>query len=197
MSSREKILRCATEMFYQVGYSWTSVDDILKRSGVAKSNFYYHFESKEELALAVLDLWLADQEASMVRTLQCADCTPKERLKLFLDQVCSSQAEYANMAGCPFGNFAAALPVRECDDRYDRFRRKLSEMFERIEATVTRCLAEGAEMGEFRSDIPPAELATLIWATLQGLLMLTKTHRSTRALRMGCGRIYQLILACW
>ena len=196
MSSRDKILLCATEMFYQVGYSWTSVDDILKRCGVAKSNFYYHFESKEQLAFAVLDQWLADQEALMVRTLQCVDRTPKERMKLFLDQVCGSQVEYANMAGCPFGNFAAALPVMECDERHERFRVKLCEMFQRIEDALTRCLAEGSRTGEFRSDIPPAEMAALLWATLQGLLIFTKTRRSTQALCTGCGHFYQLILAC-
>jgi TetR/AcrR family transcriptional repressor of nem operon len=196
MSSREKILDCATEMFYQVGYCSTSVEDILKRCGVAKSNFYYHFESKEQLAFEVLDRWLASLEADMIRTLNCADRRPRERMQMFLEQVCRSQADYANMAGCPFGNFAASLPVSECDAKNERFRTRLSELFERIESALAQCVEDGSKSGEFRSDIPPEQIAALIFAALQGMFIVTKTRRSVDGLRTGCGHLYTMIRAC-
>jgi TetR/AcrR family transcriptional repressor of nem operon len=196
MSSREKIVECATEMFYQVGYTSTSVEDILKRSGVAKSNFYYHFESKEQLAFEVLDCWLRAQETDMVRTLLCAERAPIDRLRMFLDRVCSTQADFANMAGCPFGNFAASLPVSECDDQHERFRVRLSELFEHIEDALTQCVADGARSGEFRKDIPPEQIAALLFAAMQGMLIVTKTRRSVEGLKTGCRHLHRLILAC-
>ena len=39
IGNREKILRCAVDLFYHVGYQATSIEDILKQSGVHKSNF--------------------------------------------------------------------------------------------------------------------------------------------------------------
>ena len=37
------------------GYQNTSVDDVLRESGVGKGNFYHHFRSKEDLGHAILD----------------------------------------------------------------------------------------------------------------------------------------------
>src|SRR5207245_11721423 len=41
------------------GYKHTSLDDVLRESGVGKGNFYYHFKSKEELGYAILDQVIA------------------------------------------------------------------------------------------------------------------------------------------
>jgi TetR/AcrR family transcriptional repressor of nem operon len=37
------------------GYQNTSVDDVLRESGVGKGNFTHHFRSKEDLGHAILD----------------------------------------------------------------------------------------------------------------------------------------------
>src|SRR5450432_172003 len=76
--SKEKILLSARELFYFVGYQTTSVDDILRACGVAKSNFYYHFRTKDELALAVLDLEIAEFEGGALRTLTDKEKDPTE-----------------------------------------------------------------------------------------------------------------------
>ena len=54
MKSREKILSNAAELIRTKGYNHTSIQDILQAASVTKSNFYYHFESKEQLAFEVL-----------------------------------------------------------------------------------------------------------------------------------------------
>ncbi|UUZ95562.1 TetR/AcrR family transcriptional regulator [Paenibacillus sp. P25] len=46
-------------MFLKHGFNTTSMDDVVKQSGVSKSNIYYHFKSKDELALAVLEANIA------------------------------------------------------------------------------------------------------------------------------------------
>src|SRR5690349_13852347 len=81
--SRDKILECARELFYHVGYQATSIDDILTRCGVVKSNFYYHFKTKEALALAVLESWVEEQEAIVLQTLQNPSLAPTERMERF------------------------------------------------------------------------------------------------------------------
>src|SRR5437899_2775144 len=98
--SRERILQSARSLFYEVGYQATSVDDILKQCGVAKSNFYYHFRSKEELAFAVLEAQIADFEALVTRSLRNSALTPSERIARFFDQICQAQVKVQKMAGC-------------------------------------------------------------------------------------------------
>jgi AcrR family transcriptional regulator len=47
---------CAYELFYRKGFSRVGVDEIAAFAGVTKRTLYYHFDSKDELLTAVLDL---------------------------------------------------------------------------------------------------------------------------------------------
>lgn len=53
-STREKLLDISFEEVYIHGYTATSVDAILKKSGVPKGSMYHHFKSKKELVLAMV-----------------------------------------------------------------------------------------------------------------------------------------------
>lgn len=48
----QRVLATARELFYRKGYRATGINEIIRRSGVAKATFYAHFPSKEDLALA-------------------------------------------------------------------------------------------------------------------------------------------------
>ena len=48
----QRILTTARDLFYRNGYRATGINEIIKKSGVAKATFYAHFPSKELLALA-------------------------------------------------------------------------------------------------------------------------------------------------
>src|SRR5713101_8368605 len=54
-STREAIIEAATRLMHVRGYQNTSLDDVLRESGVGKGNFYYQFRSKEDLGYAILD----------------------------------------------------------------------------------------------------------------------------------------------
>lgn len=53
--AREKIITAAQSLIELRGYSALGVAEICKSAGVPKGSFYYFFESKEALALTVLD----------------------------------------------------------------------------------------------------------------------------------------------
>ena len=46
---KNEILDAAQELFLTQGYEKISVDNIIKKIGIAKGTFYYYFESKEDL----------------------------------------------------------------------------------------------------------------------------------------------------
>jgi TetR/AcrR family transcriptional repressor of nem operon len=191
-SSREKILQSASDLFYHVGYQATSVDAILGKCGVSKSNFYYHFKTKEELALEVLDRRIAEFE-TLLQTLQKETMTPAERLDQFFVQIHDRQRDIQKMAGCPFGNFIASLPSRDDMTGVERFRLRLSQLFRHMETALRDCFAEGVDQGEFRSDLAPTEVATFLVGTIQGLLILTKTYRDTEPMVSGFAMVKRLL----
>src|SRR5256712_8220161 len=93
-STREAILEAASRLIHLHGYNHTTLDDVLRESGVGKGNFYYHFKSKEDLGYAMLDEIVA---SFLVKTLEpCfSDPTtpPLAQIRCFLDRVLKAQRE--------------------------------------------------------------------------------------------------------
>ena len=54
-ATRDQILDAASRLIHLQGYHGTSLDDVLRESGVGKGNFYYHFRSKEDLGYAIIE----------------------------------------------------------------------------------------------------------------------------------------------
>src|SRR5690348_14383332 len=54
-NQRERLITGLTEVLYEVGYQKTTVSMIGQRAAVSKSDFYKHFESKDECFLAAYD----------------------------------------------------------------------------------------------------------------------------------------------
>lgn len=55
MSTRDQILAAAYALLYRDGFARTSMDTIAAGAGVTKRTLYYHFDSKDNLAAAVLE----------------------------------------------------------------------------------------------------------------------------------------------
>jgi AcrR family transcriptional regulator len=53
---REHILRTAKDVFLEMGFERTSMDVVAARAATSKRSLYAHFESKDKLFLAVVDL---------------------------------------------------------------------------------------------------------------------------------------------
>jgi AcrR family transcriptional regulator len=68
--TRARILQAAAEQFAVAGYHGTTYSDLIAGSGLSKGAHYFHFGSKQELAL----------EVYRTRQAEVADTSPLERL---------------------------------------------------------------------------------------------------------------------
>lgn len=71
-ATRRRIIDSAVELFDERGYGETGLADILQRAGVSKGAFYYHFDSKEAVASAVIGEY---QRRNTERVLDAIDRT--------------------------------------------------------------------------------------------------------------------------
>ena len=53
MSTKERILDIALELFTDQGYERTSLRQIAERLGFSKAAIYYHFASKDDILMAL------------------------------------------------------------------------------------------------------------------------------------------------
>ena len=170
--NRERILEAAARLFHQRGLQPTSLDDIVAASGVCRSTLYYHFASKEELGLAVLDR-LAERFAAEVLegTLRDERVSARRRLERFLAAITDGLDAGAYRRGCPFGNLAVELA-----GDHPEFRDRLSGLFRRWEEAVAACLRDGVRRGEFRADLDVDRVATALVSQFEGAVLLCKTY---------------------
>ena len=53
--TKQRILKTASELFSEFGFLGVSMEDIAQRLNITKAALYYHFESKKELYLKILE----------------------------------------------------------------------------------------------------------------------------------------------
>ena len=90
---KSEILDMARSMFISIGYEDTSINDLIKKLGIAKGTFYHYFKSKEEL----LDQVISEVNKEIVKNIceiSALDRSPDE--KLFM-AISSLKVENHNM----------------------------------------------------------------------------------------------------
>jgi AcrR family transcriptional regulator len=99
-SSRDGILHAALQLFSKRGYDATSIDDIRQAAGFkSKASLYTHFKSKEEIASALLQEILEQEDRVVMQAYHAADPETLHRFlavgKAFLAWVLSHPQEVA------------------------------------------------------------------------------------------------------
>lgn len=56
-TKKEKILKCAWNLFYDKGYIETTVNDIISAANISKGGFYHHFKAKEDLLESLVEIF--------------------------------------------------------------------------------------------------------------------------------------------
>ena len=129
---RDRIVGAAADLFFSKGIRATGVDTLIEHAGVAKSTFYRHFRSKDQLVVA----WLRSPQARWIDVVTAgldeARTPPARALVEFWDRL-GDWAEAEGSLGCPYlktlaeveepfhvARLEVAAFVREVDDFFTR-----------------------------------------------------------------------------
>lgn len=82
-NTKGKIITAAWDLFYEQGYDYTTVEEIIDKSGTSKGSFYHYFEGKDAL-LGSLSYIFDEEYAKLQETLP-DDMTSFEKL-LYLNK---------------------------------------------------------------------------------------------------------------
>ncbi len=85
-NARDTIIRAATSVFAETGYSGARVDEIARRAGVNKATIYYNIGNKEVLYSCVLQS-IFGKTFSSVEGLIDASKSPEEKLKIYIRKI--------------------------------------------------------------------------------------------------------------
>lgn len=107
--TRERILATAESIILQRGFSGTSIEEIIKNTGITKGGFFYHFEGKDDLAKNLMLRYL-DQDKKFFEGLskranELSD-EPLQQLLIFLKLMAESLANLPDThPGCLVASF--------------------------------------------------------------------------------------------
>ena len=168
-------MEAATELFHLYGYDGTSIDMLIKKAGVSKSNFYYYFEGKEELGLSVLTK-LADEHVRQFSEAMQTDLNAHEQ---FMEVYKMSFTSHSSLLKRPIypGSFFGNIALEQSSIN-EKFRSLLDKYFQECEALIEEGLRRGMEQGFFKEDIDPKELARFMVSQFEGAVLLTKARKS-------------------
>ncbi len=174
--TRNRIIEAAKGLFHLNGYTSTSMDDIVKKSGVTKGNLYYYFSSKEELGSAVVEDLVSEWLLTGISFNEKGD--PIRQILAMFHRTEKGLEQMDCKGGCLFGNLAL-----EISDLHDGLRKKLEDAFLRWESQVRRLLEIGKQRGTFKSTLDPKAVTSFIIATFEGGILLSKVKKDVGAFR--------------
>jgi len=186
LTSREKIIKKATDLFYRQGYHRTGINQIIEESGVAKATFYSNFKSKEELGIAYLrEIDRLDTDA--IKNLLNSLDNPYERYMAIIKGV-KDYVQETDFRGCAFGNIAVEItepehPIRkEVKLHEDRFRSILKD--------VVRDL-KNSDPGFKRLNVD--DVVDTYYLILEGAIVASKNYNDTWPLDRAVEAVEKLI----
>lgn len=84
VSTRDRLLACAEAAILQKGFAATSIEELIAAVGITKSGFFYHFSDKGELAKALLDRYVENEQQVFDELFRRADELNEDPLHGFL-----------------------------------------------------------------------------------------------------------------
>lgn len=175
--TRAMILARVAPLFNQQGYYGASLSDIMRQTGMEKGGIYNHFKSKEQLALESFDYAYAllDQR---IRAALADKKHAIERLYAMLNYFQDLIDDPPIAGGCPILNTAI-----EADDAQPALRDRARQAMDELRRTVRHIVSKGIERGEIRPDVDADAWASVMIATLEGSVMLSKLYQDSVHMR--------------
>ncbi|MBN2083594.1 MAG: TetR/AcrR family transcriptional regulator [Anaerolineales bacterium] len=175
-STREKLLSETARLARCRGFSRTSVNTVLEATGMKKGALYHHFPGKDDLGLAVL----ARERDGFIAFLDgCLDASaPLASLENFFAAALKKHRDAGFVGGCLWGNTAL-----EMGDSVAPHVDVVKRTFDDWIARIGRVIRAGQNSGEIRRDLPPARLACMVVAGIEGGIMLSRLTKQEGPLK--------------
>jgi len=181
MDMKTKIFESAQKLIQQRGVNGFSYADIAKEVGVAKPSLHHHFATKTELVMRLMERYTDQLIEFLEQTAQTA-ANQEQALDGYFTLY---QHTFDDGRACMGGMVAAEILTLD-----PQISPLLSRFFRYQQEWLTELINKGIATGEFKAVNSADKQATMIIATLQGALLISRAaenneflDQSTQALK--------------
>src|SRR5690349_19800896 len=175
--TRTRILAKSGALFNTHGYKATSISDITKATGYTKGATYRHFRNKRVLEKETL-FHLSTVMFEILRERIRCEKTAGDKLRAIFRYFESYIATPALKGGCPLMNAAI-----EADDSNPVLRKEALKVLDVLRDSIVVILKNGIRYGQIRKDIDLQYYATVIIASLEGAIMMSKLRGNNQDIK--------------
>lgn len=155
------------ELFYSKGYFNTSVDDILKELELSKGAFYYHFESKEDFFIQIIQNLMARKVySSLIEPLEGHE-NPLTLITNCFDNAMETAVHNEMDFGCILSNF-----LTEFNGKNAEIMQHLNEIVTVWEVNLVTALQKGKYNGFLDRHVDCEAVAIFLMSSYFGVRTL-------------------------
>jgi AcrR family transcriptional regulator len=160
--TRALLVDTALRVFAEHGYEEATVEEIVAAAGYSKGAFYFHFASKEDIFLELLEQWTSEQT---------------ERLRAFDETTPAAAALLESLeAFLSYGEREIVWPRLLVEfwaqaRRHEAIRRGLGQAYAAWRLLLAQAFRRAAHSGLLSPQLDPDDAARLVLATHDGLVV--------------------------
>jgi TetR/AcrR family transcriptional repressor of nem operon len=165
-NSKRTILNLAESLLQDKGFNGFSYAHIAAQLGVKNAAIHYHFPSKEDLSIAVVQRY-RERFKLWTNNARIKNLSPEEKLDWFFSIYQDMRADQGKV--CLVGSMEA-----EYNSIPGALQEVVEDLHQELLDWLQATLAEGREAGVFNFNGKPANKAALILSSLQGALQMAR-----------------------
>lgn len=167
-NTRDQLLESAADLLQRVGYASFSFRDLADAVGIRAASVHYHFPTKADLGVALVD-WFRAQSDPQIATLCQANPNIRDRLLALADHV----AEHTCTSGksCPINLLLSEFSVLP-----EVLQHKVRAWVDDCITSMASWLDEGRKAGQLTFPGSALNQARLVWSVIEHGTQLARTH---------------------
>ncbi|MEO0608519.1 MAG: TetR/AcrR family transcriptional regulator [Pseudomonadota bacterium] len=173
--TKDSLIQAAMHQFWRYGYGATSMDDLVKATGVSRHGIYAYVGGKQDLFLQGFDAYRDTVVAPALRALQAGE-HGLAGIRAYFD----TQIDLAERVGLPGPGCLVANAMTETAPHDDRVQAQVEAHNQRL----TRAFDDALKAAAPRLDRQTAAaLSAFLTLTAQGLWSMSRTTNHAQTLR--------------
>ncbi|WP_394747981.1 TetR/AcrR family transcriptional regulator [Spongiimicrobium salis] len=174
MATMQRMQVTGLYLFYEKGYYNTSVDDILKELSLSKGAFYYHFDSKEDFFIQIIQNLLVRKVYNiLIEPIEGHENTLDSLTKCFdnaLETAVHNELDY----GFVLSNF-----ITEFNGRNPKIMKHLNDILQVWEVNLVSAIQRGKFNGHIDRHVDAESVAIYLMSSYIGIRTLMVENAPT------------------
>ena len=186
-NTRLKIIEQAAVIFNKYGYAGSSLNELMKATGLKKGGIYNHFKSKDEIIIEAFDYSVKMINRAVYASYKDIADIPGKLLAIvefYRKYPLSPVIE----GGCPIVNTAV-----DSDNAHPALKERVKTVLNNAVEIITSLIEKGQQIGQVNENLSARDAAMFFVTTIQGAILMTRTIENSHLIDVMAGQLKQYI----